>query len=99
MNIVYIYYVLPVAAAPIPREEAVTRPAGQPANASKSAAESETQVNSPPTSTKAKEGNIRRRPKRLIPRIDRPWPPAPIPAVNEPASIMIGRRSEEHTSE
>src|SRR5580704_11747258 len=91
MNVCNIHNVNAVDSAAIPREKAIARPAGQPPNTSEAAAESEAQSKSPASSAKSEEGNIRRRPDRVVSAIDRSGPPAPVSAVNKPAPIVIRR--------
>src|ERR1700693_4590159 len=91
MNVVYVDHVHAVDAAAVPREEAIARAAGQPAHTAEAAAEPESKADSQSSSTETEEGDVRRRPQRLIPSIDRSRPPAPVPAINEPASVVIRR--------
>ena len=66
-------------------------PHGSQPTLAEAAAETESKANSPASSAEAEEGNVRRRPQRMIASIDRPRPPAPVPAINEPASVVIRR--------
>src|SRR5215467_6193301 len=70
----------------------VPRPARQPADAIP-AAEPEAEAQTPTTATKSEERNVSRRPQRIVSRIGhhRTGPPDPVPAVNEPAPIVIRR--------
>src|SRR5271169_3835249 len=43
------------------------------------------------STAKAEKGYVCRRPDRVVSAVDRSRPPAPVPAINEPAAIMIGR--------
>ncbi len=45
----------------------------------------------PASPAKSEEGHVRRRPDRAISAINRSRPPAPVPAINEPAAIVIRR--------
>src|SRR5579872_3804558 len=85
MNVGDVDHVHAVDAAAIPREEAVARPARQPADASEAAADA------PAASAKPEERDISRRPQRTVSDVHRTGPPAPIAAINEPTSIVIRR--------
>ena len=54
-NIIHSNDVHPVSSAAVPREEAVARPAGQPAHTAEAAAESEANVNAPTSSAESEE--------------------------------------------
>src|SRR5580700_7698490 len=88
MNIVDVNDVHVIDSAAVPGEKAIARAARQPSDVAEAAAE--TEVYSPSCSAKSEEGHISRRPDRIVSGIDRSRPPAPVPAINEPASIMIG---------
>src|ERR1700722_276955 len=89
MNVGDIDHVLSIDAAAVPREEAVARAARQPAHVAKAASESKPHAQSPASSAESEKGHIRGRPDRIVSAVNRPRPPAPIPAIDEPASIVI----------
>src|ERR1700730_16949913 len=84
MNVGDVDHVHTVDAAAVPREEAIARAAGQPANAAEAAAESEPKANSQPSSAKAEEGDIRRCPDRVVSAVDRSRQPTPGPPPPPP---------------
>lgn len=81
------------AATTPPGMEPITRADRQPANAAESATESKTDADAPATASPAEERDIRGRPNRVIRRVhsDRPRPPGPAAAINEPAAIVVRR--------
>src|SRR5579863_247841 len=91
MNVVDVDRVHAIHAAAVPGIEAIAGAAGQPAYTAEAAAETEAKTNSPASSAEAEERNVSRGPKRLIPGIDRPRPPTPVPAINKPAAVVIRR--------
>jgi len=91
MNVGDVDHVHAVDAAAVPREEAISRAARQPADVAEVAAE--TEVESPSSPAESEEGHISRRPDRIVSGIYWPGPPTPVPAINEPASVVIRRPS------
>src|SRR5258708_14842848 len=89
VNVCNIHYAEPPAISAPPREEAVTGPNGQPAEAAPS---TPSKTNSPSTS-KSEERHIRRRPEWTVESTapHRSRPPRPRIAVIHPAPVVIGR--------
>src|SRR5260370_40946104 len=78
------------AAAPaVPGIKAAPRTARQPANISKAAAKADS--NAPSSAAKTEEGNVRRRPDRIVSAVHGSRPPAPISSITEPATVGIDR--------
>lgn len=88
-GVVNIYGVEPAAPSSIPGVIPIAGAARQPAN---SATESESNANSPATA-EPKEGDIGRRPNRIVEGIgvNGAGPPSPTAAVNEPTAVVIRR--------
>src|SRR5712664_3618025 len=89
MNIVNVDDVYASPAPTVPRIVAITGAAGQPANISKAAAKANS--NAPSSTAKTEEGNVRRRPDRIVSAVNRSRPPAPTPSINEPATVVVRR--------
>src|SRR5258706_6985999 len=89
MNIVNVDDVYASPAPTVPGIEAITGAAGQPANISKAAAKANS--NAPSSTAKTEEGNVRRRPDRIVSAVNRSRPPAPTPSINEPATVVVRR--------
>src|SRR5579875_2713159 len=78
-----------------PRVIPIARPARQPSNACKAVPEAKAHSEAPSATAPTEKGDVRRRPNRIVERIviDRPWPPDPASAVDEPAAVAIRRPS------
>src|SRR5437879_808604 len=69
-----------------PGMEEVARPCGQPTDGAESKPDPETHA-----FAESEEGDVSRRPNRLISRVNRTGPPSPRSAPEEPTAIVVGR--------
>src|SRR5579872_1718807 len=85
--VVDIGHIHDIDTAPVPGVVVVPGADRQPADVAKSEAHTEAKA---ATKAESEEGDVSRRPHRVIAGIDGPQPPAPGAAIKEPAAIVIG---------
>ena len=89
MDVVYIDHIHLRVACAIPWVESVAGPARQPANTSEAAPKADSNIPAP--ASEPEERNIRRRPDGTIFAVHRSRPPAPVPSINKPATVVVWR--------
>src|SRR5262250_726554 len=92
VDVRHVHNVYATAPTAPPRVKPVTRPARQPANMAPTPSPAETHADSE-TASPSKEGDVCRRPNRVVSRIcvDRTRPPNPGIVVNKPAPVVVRR--------